>query len=294
MAVAGSPLGLVVQTEQQRRVLRGRRKLIKLPKPPRDIFPVPLEREYRSKILSFFDIIRELIREELIPQLPGLARAAAPRIDEERYDQGNWAADLNRIFTGIDTRKEAAGVGFRDPKQFADETARGIARSNLRSIRRQMKSVLGLDIFINDSNLQGVLDSFGFENARLIKTMNEDFIQRIQTITTQALRQGARAESITPLILEALATEEKKTRERAALIARDQLGSLRADITKERHLQLGIESYFWEDSDDDRVRPSHEARDGKEFKYSDPPPDGNPGKPIRCRCTARPNLDALL
>ena len=256
------------------------------------MFPVGLERDYRSKILQFFEIVRKLIRDELVPQLPALERSAAPRRDE-RFDQ-DWAEALNRIFGGIDARRKLAEAGFNDPKQFADDAAREIARGNLRAIRRQVKSVLGLDIFLNDTNLQTMLNSFGFENARLIKTMNEDFVQRIQTITTQALRQGRRAGGIEKAILEALSTEEDKTRRRAALIARDQLASLRADITRERQTQLGVKRYRWRTAGDERVRPAHAFRNGTIFSWNDPPPDGHPGKPILCRCTAEPVIDDLV
>ena len=287
-----SPLELIIQTQQAARVGRGQRKITRLPKPPVDHFPVGLERDYRSRILEFFEIVRKLIRDELVPQLPALERSAAPRRDE-RFDQ-DWAAALNRIFGGIDARRKLAEAGFNDPKQFADDAAREIARGNLRAIRRQVKSVLGLDIFLNDTNLQTMLESFGNENARLIKTMNEDFVQRIQTITTQALRQGRRAGGIEKAILEALSTEEDKTRKRAALIARDQLASLRGDITRERQTQLGVKRYRWRTAGDDRVRSAHRARNGTIFNWNDPPPDGHPGKPILCRCTAEPVIDDLL
>ncbi len=287
-----SPLELIIQTQQAARAARGQRKIIRLPKPPVDHFPVGLERDYRSRILEFFEIVRKLIRDELVPQLPALERSAAPRRDE-RFDQ-DWAAALNRIFGGIDARRKLAEAGFNDPKQFADDAAREIARGNLRAIRRQVKSVLGLDIFLNDTNLQTMLESFGNENARLIKTMNEDFVQRIQTITTQALRQGRRAGGIENAILEALAGEEVKTRKRAALIARDQLASLRADITRERQTQLGVKRYRWRTAGDERVRSAHRARSGTIFSWDDPPPDGHPGKPILCRCTAEPVIDDLV
>lgn len=288
-----SPLELIIQSQQMTRLMRGQRKLGRLPKPPKDNFPVTLEREYRSKILTHFEIARKIVREELIPNLPALERDAAPRRDGQRYDI-NWARALNRIFSGVDTRRKLREAGFNDPKQFADDAAREIARGNLRAIRRQVKSVLGLDIFVNDTNLQDMLDSFGDENARLIKTMNEDFITRIQTITTQALRQGRRAGSIEKEILRLLGDEEDKTRKRAALIARDQLASLRGDVTRERQTQLGVKRYKWRTSLDSRVRPAHRNREGDTFEWDDPPPDGHPGKPILCRCTAEPIIDDLL
>lgn len=41
-------------------------------------------------------------------------------------------------------------------------------------------------------------------------------------------------------------------------------------------------------SQDERVRHTHRARNGKLFAWNDPPSDGHPDIPIRCRCVAVP------
>ena len=46
--------------------------------------------------------------------------------------------------------------------------------------------------------------------------------------------------------------------------------------------------YIWRTKDDDKVRSSHAARDGKIFNYNVPPEGGNPGEDYNCRCWAEP------
>jgi SPP1 gp7 family putative phage head morphogenesis protein len=46
--------------------------------------------------------------------------------------------------------------------------------------------------------------------------------------------------------------------------------------------------YIWRTRDDEKVRPSHSANDGKIFSWDDPPPTGNPGDDFGCRCKAEP------
>jgi len=46
--------------------------------------------------------------------------------------------------------------------------------------------------------------------------------------------------------------------------------------------------YIWHTQEDDKVRPSHRANDGKVFAWDDPPPTGNPGEAYGCRCWAEP------
>ena len=46
--------------------------------------------------------------------------------------------------------------------------------------------------------------------------------------------------------------------------------------------------YVWRTREDEKVRPSHAANDGKIFAWDNPPPTGNPGGDFGCRCRAEP------
>lgn len=48
----------------------------------------------------------------------------------------------------------------------------------------------------------------------------------------------------------------------------------------------GYDGYYWQTMEDDRVRPTHQANDGKFFKWDNPPITGHPGTEINCRCIA--------
>ena len=52
---------------------------------------------------------------------------------------------------------------------------------------------------------------------------------------------------------------------------------------------MGISEYRWGTAGDERVRETHEANDGKVFRWDTPPAEtGHPGNDVQCRCTARP------
>lgn len=56
------------------------------------------------------------------------------------------------------------------------------------------------------------------------------------------------------------------------------------------------DTYIWRTQMDDRVRPRHADREGKEFAWDDPPLGGHPGEDYNCRCyaeTLQPGLDML-
>jgi hypothetical protein len=75
----------------------------------------------------------------------------------------------------------------------------------------------------------------------------------------------------------------------AALIARDQLAKLNADLTRSRQMAAGIRSFNWAIQGDGRVRASHRsAGSGGPYDWAIGHPSlGYPGKPIACRCWAR-------
>lgn len=84
------------------------------------------------------------------------------------------------------------------------------------------------------------------------------------------------------------------SRRRAEVIARDQTGKHNGQMNEIRHRGVGITRYKWRIVGDASVRNKHRARDGKIFSYASPPPDGNPGEPVQCRCWAEPYLQDVL
>lgn len=48
------------------------------------------------------------------------------------------------------------------------------------------------------------------------------------------------------------------------------------------------ERYIWRTREDEKVRASHAANDGRIFSWDDPPLTGNPGDEYGCRCWAEP------
>lgn len=76
--------------------------------------------------------------------------------------------------------------------------------------------------------------------------------------------------------------------DRAALLARDQVGNLAAEVTSTRAQQLGSEEFIWRTRRDERVRERHAELEGTTWRWDAPPADeGLPGEPQHCRCWAQ-------
>ena len=72
-------------------------------------------------------------------------------------------------------------------------------------------------------------------------------------------------------------------------IVRDQTNKTIGQLTHLRQQQVGIQSYQWLTSQDERVRPSHVRNSGLIFDWAKPPVEtGHPGQDVLCRCSAIP------
>lgn len=159
-------------------------------------------------------------------------------------------------------------------------------------LAQQLEKMSGVDLrgLFRDEDLKQVVDESIAANVALIKSIPSQYADQIESAILRGLQEGKRAEAIKKDIL----AIGHSTDDRAMLIARDQLGKINSRISQIRQQKLGITHYTWETSHDERVRSSHRLCNGKIYAWDDPPIDGHPGQPIRCRCVSIPYMEHLL
>jgi SPP1 gp7 family putative phage head morphogenesis protein len=148
---------------------------------------------------------------------------------------------------------------------------------------------LGADPFGSEPWLNAVMAEAVRDNVALIRSIPARHFREIEQIVDEGVRSGSRASAIAKQISERFGVAQR----RAELIAADQVGKFHSKLDQIRMTDLGVEEYIWRTSLDERVRPEHEKRDGKRFKMDDPPADGHPGEPVRCRCYREPVIPGL-
>lgn len=263
-----------------RRRRRGRQR-----KPPRT---TRHEQRYTSRIVTIVESVQENIQEELFDQLDGIvAEHAADTavvpvlVLDDAHDR------ISRIFGQITVFAEQLLPDAR-LRNAADRTANEVNATNKDFNSENVRSVLGVDVFTTEPWLIPEQEAFTKENASLIKGISEEEVSDIEQLVFRMVRAGDSPGTIRDAIQEVMAASKS----RAQLIGRDQVSKFNARLTQQRQAQLGVTEYIWRTSDDERVRPSHQALDDTVQKWSEPPVTvvsgkragarNHPGQDIQC------------
>lgn len=167
---------------------------------------------------------------------------------------------------------------------------------NKRKFNEGLRSALGIDFgaVIQAEGIGNTIDAAVLANVSRVRGLSQDVVNRLASKLLDALTRGLSNREIQRILTD----EFGMARRRAKLIARDQAASFNGDLNEIRQTAMGVVEYDWSTSLDERVtgnpdglypnaRPSHWNREGKRFRWNNPPEGGHPGKRPGCRCTAR-------
>lgn len=171
----------------------------------------------------------------------------------------------------------------------------------------ELSRVMRIDLR-SDRTLLSFIDGFTVENVSLIESVGFDQLDRMARIISEGTAGQLRVEDLAAQIEDSFDVSSS----RAALIARDQTLKANADLSQLRQERVGVTSYIWTSSGDERVRgapggkweasqSNHYILDGETFEWASPPitnPEtgetNHPGQDYQCRCMAYPLTDEIL
>lgn len=272
-------------------ILRARRALTKAAglrvqrrKVPKLQAPTGARLRYQTLLTAMRKTVDRLLREELLPALPGFVEKAARergglRTDATVEELQAFFARLRLLFVQVHPQAETA-ITLQD---VATETDRVQALGH----QKQMKAALGVELIVPEPWRQPVIADFIAENQGLVTSLVDGELEVFRKITGSGIRSGLRVEEIARQLTERLEVTESK----AALLARDQTLKLFGEMTELRQRNVGIEEYVWNTSGDERVRgrpdgkypnsrPSHWALEGKICRWDDPTVYRDPGSDV--------------
>jgi SPP1 gp7 family putative phage head morphogenesis protein len=258
---------------------------------PRQLQPDAVRLSYFAALRSLLDRARERVVRDVLPYLPAMVAAAA----QERGDAARLDAPLpngkrlNTLIEGV-AEQFAREIPNRQLEELAAEMGRRTSAFQRQQLERQLRAALGVEVPVPPAREGVLIDQFVEENVALIRTIPDRYFEDVEKRVAAGVRAGTRATEIAAELEE----RYEVTKSQAQRIANDQIGKLYGEINESRQKSLGVDAYVWRSSNDNRVRPEHQAREGRRYLWSEPPADGHPGEPINCRCYAEPDLSAIL
>lgn len=183
-----------------------------------------------------------------------------------RFDDARIEAMVFGILDKVDNRS-------RDEFYSAIEGAIGISSKELAATE----------------GMKATTNALKLETAQWVKKLRDETLEMYTSNTLRAMALGNGLDGI----LDEFDGLAEKRKGHAKFTARNQINNYNSISTKIRAQNLGITQAVWLIADTERVRPSHEDRDGKTFDldkglYSSL--DGKhllPGTDYQCRCTYR-------
>lgn len=128
-----------------------------------------------------------------------------------------------------------------------------------------------------------------------IKGFTQAEIEKLRELVQANMATGARVDRLARII----ETQFGVSKRRAAFIAENETSLAVAKFREARYKDIGVSSYIWSTSHDERVRHDHQLLEGKTFSWGEPPVvdqatgrRGHPGEDFNCRCVAIPILNA--
>lgn len=142
---------------------------------------------------------------------------------------------------------------------------------------------LDVSVYISPITAAPTLEVILANNVSLIKGLDDDLRKQVSNLVWQGYLGNISRRNLA----RQLATVLETGKTRARFIATDQVNKLADRLDQLRMEEAGIDRYQWQTMEDDRVRPTHAANDGRVFLWKRPPTTGHPGHEPGCRCKPR-------
>ncbi len=211
--------------------------------------------------------------------------------DPESPNAG-WRARLDRELKKATARTWRAYTPRRAATAISAQRQR-VDRMNLATLTSQIRKGAsgaeqrrGLTEAVGEADTRGVARDWDESQVGVLAGSVDQHMDRTKKAIVAAVAVGAaiavirsRAEKV-----------HGETRRGLVNSAVNHTGNLNGAYSETRWENANVRRYKWITVGDELVREEHAERQGKIFKWSNPPPDGHPGEPHSCRCESQPMI----
>lgn len=254
--------------------------------------PTLIERRYYRQQRQRQVTLERMVRGAVGPIL----RRFAPQYTEREANQRTDSLE-SELLTQLMAAIGGVRAGYDLAAPLSEDDLRVIARSIDLYTTTQTLGVIGrvAAIDVSTAALTVAEEAWTLNQSRLLTQLAADEFADLEKSIFDAVVEGKTPRQVAKELEERLGISKR----RLEFIVENEVENLNAAITQKRQTDLGIDSYKWSSSGDQRVRPTHRALDGTVHRWDDPPDipgEGrlHPGQPIRCRCVAQAVVDGKV
>lgn len=227
-------------------------------------YPFNIEREYQNFLYRYLKTIE----------------TTDLKLDE---DDDNEEVEKTDIISDLTTPLVVLFISqlFNEVNKFAQSDMTKEINSAFRKENERLQRQIDLfNATMDNTGINAIQKQFIDENVLLIKNIAEQYRFKIRELEYLGMTKEELAEGIAKI--------KGMTKNRAELIAVDQIGKLNGKMQQFYQQSMGCKEYIWQTMRDNRVREQHRRREGKKYSWDNPPEGGHPSMAVRCRCKAKP------
>src|SRR3990172_9434899 len=219
---------------------KSRGRTLRLRKPPKPRSVKGLQRDYLRALRPILELMRQVITESVLPMLGPILQQAKNLRPKADLKQDDFQDDIDRAMS-------MARIQFLrryTPEEIAvlvKKQADKIDMFNAKEMDRTFGAVLGIDLARVEPWLPTEIKTFTKQNVSLIKSIPEQYFDRVEQTVIRGVSQGKLGADIADEIEQAFGISES----RAALIARDQASKFNGTLNQLRQTAVGIKQYTW-------------------------------------------------
>jgi len=259
-------------------------------------YPIGKEYAYCRVLLKMNNKYKQILKRNMSPYVEVMAKEATAvhlPTGQIRQDALGWRDQLNRVMQRIaDDMRDPTNQTIKEMVRIGPQTN----QYNKAEWTRLVRSQYGVNPTKEDpEKYNALLANWARNNALLIKDISDKTSRQIAEQVNQALIDGTNLADTQKEIFNIMSDRTDVQDSRAKLIARDQVAKLNGQLTMERQVDMGVDSYIWRTVGDERVRETHADNEDQTFTWDNPPAEtGHPGDDYQCRCWAEPILPEFV
>lgn len=201
---------------------------------------------------------------------------------------GNYARAFKRLSVGVRKKLLRRFSNLRI-ERMAKEYLEQSDRETKEKLYKAVESKVGISAkeLAFKEGLSATRNALILETATWMQKLRDE---TLELYTANSLRMMTQGKGIGEIMGEFSKMKEKR-KNHAKFTARNQINNFNSIMTKTRAQKIGIKKAIWRTAEDERVRPSHAWRNGKEFDLNEGLYSSMDGKTLlpatdyQCRCT---------